>query len=326
MHEGMSLANRLRPDSFLIISLWLAVPLAPIWAGESESKKQDVAPNPHRDSGLCSLCHTSAAGGRETMRFGGNVSQLCQSCHDGRRATREAHVVDITPSPTLADRIPSDFPLAGRVLTCLTCHDIAQDCRVDQQPARSGQALLRGGRVPDPLLFCFRCHVPENYRPFNPHDQLEGGNPKTDTCLWCHTDVPPVDSQPRAGASRGLRARTAALCRNCHVVAQSHPVAGHLSAAPSVDMMQYMSAYEMKSKMRLPFAQLLEIARATKRAPRSIPLDEDGRITCCSCHNPHEKGLLPGGNPRAVGADSDQALNHRLRIQQGSVCVACHQK
>ncbi len=320
------MANRLRPDNFLIIFLWLAALPAPIWAGESESKTQDVAPNPHRDSGLCSLCHTSAAGGRETLRFSGNVSQLCQSCHDGRRATREAHVVDIAPSPTLARKIPSDLPLAGGVLTCLSCHDVAQNCRSRQQPVPSGQALLRGGRTPDPLLFCFRCHAQERYRPFNPHDQLEAGKPKTDTCLWCHADVPAVDSQSREGASFGLRAKAAALCRNCHVVAQSHPVAGHMDATPSADMVQYMSAYEMKSKMRLPFGQLLEIARATRRTPRSTPLDEAGRITCVSCHNPHEKGLLPDGNPRAVGADARQATNHRLRVPQGSMCVACHQK
>ncbi len=322
----MSLANRRRPDNFLIVFLWLGALPAPIWAGEGESKKQDVAPNPHRDSGLCSLCHTSAAGGRETLRFGGNVSQLCQSCHDGRRAVREAHVVDITPSPTLTRKIPSDFPLAGGSLTCLSCHDVAQNCRSRQPPAPSGQALLRGGRTPDPLRFCFRCHAQERYRPFNPHDQLEAGKSETDTCLWCHADVPSVDSQPREGASYGLRAKAAALCRNCHVVAQSHPVAGHLNAIPSADMVQYMSAYEMKSKMRLPFGQLLEIAHATRRTPRSIPLDEAGRITCVSCHNPHERGLLPGGNPRAVGADVKQATNHRLRSPQGSVCVACHQK
>lgn len=235
-------------------------------------------------------------------------------------------MVDITPSPTLAQRIPAEFPLAGGALTCLSCHDVAQACRAGQQPAPSGHALLRGDPAPDPLLFCFRCHAPENYRPFNPHDQLEAGQPKTDTCGWCHADAPSVDSQPREGASYGLRAKAAALCRNCHVVAQSHPVAGHMDATPSAEMVQYMSAYEMKPKMRLPFAQLLEIARATKRAPRSIPLDEAGRITCSSCHNPHEKGLLPGGNPRAVGAEPKQAANHRLRILQGSVCVTCHQK
>jgi hypothetical protein len=326
MHERLWLTNRLRPDNLLILSLWLAALCKPAWAGESGSKKQDVAPNPHGDSGLCSLCHTSAAGGRETLRFGGNVSQLCQSCHDGRQASREVHVVGVTPSPALARRIPGDFPLAGGALTCLTCHDIARNCRADPPPAPSGPALLRGGRTPDPLLFCFQCHAPESYRPFNHHDQLEASKPKTDTCLWCHTDVPPVDSQPRDRAAYGLRAKGAALCRNCHVVAQSHPVAGHMSAPPSGDMLQYMSAYEMKSKIRLPFAQLLEIADVTKRAPRSIPLDEDGRVTCYSCHNPHERGLLPGGNPRAVGADLKQAANHRLRITQGSVCVACHQK
>jgi hypothetical protein len=326
MHEGMSPTRRLRPDSLLTISLWLAVLVAPVRTGESDAKTQDVAPNPHRDSGLCSLCHTSDAGGRDALRFGGNVSQLCQSCHDGRQATREAHVVDIRPSPKLAGKIPSDFPLAGGTLTCLSCHDMAQSCRTERQPASSGQALLRGGRTPDPLLFCFRCHAQEDYRPFNPHEQLEANRPKTETCLWCHVDAPAVDAPPREGVAPGLRAKTAALCRNCHVVAQSHPVAGHMDATPSADMVQYMSAYEMKSKMRLPFGQLLEIARATKRTPRSIPLDETGRITCVSCHNPHEKGLLPGGNPRAVGAEPKQATNHRLRIPQGSMCVACHQK
>jgi hypothetical protein len=326
MHERLSLTNRLRPDNLLKIVLWLAVLCQPVRAGESDSKTQDIAPNPHRDSGLCSLCHSSAAGGREALRFGGNVSQLCQSCHDGRRAVREAHVVDITPSPTLVRRLPGDFPLAGGLLTCLTCHDVAQGCRAGQQPAPSGQALLREGPNPDLLQFCFRCHAPESCRPFNPHDQLDAGKPKADTCLWCHAEMPPVDSQPREGASCGLRDKAAALCRNCHVVAQSHPVAGHMDATLSADMVQYMSAYEMKCKMRLPFGQLLEIARATKRAPRSIPLDETGRITCVSCHNPHEKGLLPGGNPRAVGAEAKQATNHRLRIPQGSVCVACHQK
>ncbi len=325
MHEGMSSTSRFRPDRLLTISLWLAVLVASGRAGESDAKTQAVAPNPHRDSGLCSLCHTSDAGGRGALRFGGNVSQLCQSCHNGRQANREAHVVDIRPSPKLARRVRSDFPLAEGKLTCLSCHDMAQNCR-SQPPASSGHALLRGGRSPDPLQFCFRCHAPEDYRPFNPHDQIEAGKPKMDTCLWCHVEAPAVDAPPREGVSSGLRAKAAALCRNCHVVAQSHPVAGHMDAAPSAEMVRYMSAYEMKSKMRLPFGQLLEIARASSRTPRSIPLDETGRITCVSCHNPHEKGLLPGGNPRAVGADSKQAANHRLRIPQGSVCVACHQK
>jgi hypothetical protein len=70
-----------------------------------------------------------------------------------------------------------------------------------------------------------------------------------------------------------------------------------MSATPSADMTQYMSAYEMKSKMRLPFAQLLEIARATKRTPRSIPLDEEGRITWLAATIRTKKACCPAGIP-----------------------------
>ena len=88
-----------------------------------------------------------------------------------------------------------------------------------------------------------------------------------------------------------------------------------------------MSAYEMEPKMHLPFKQLLEYVQAADRAPQSFPTDERGRITCWSCHNPHEKGLLPGWNPRSIGAEPKKATNHRLRAHEGDyACRACHQK
>ncbi len=99
-----------------------------------------------------------------------------------------------------------------------------------------------------------------------------------------------------------------------------------MDATPSPEMKWHMSAYEMQSTMRLAFPQLLKYARATKRAPRSMPLDERGRITCFTCHNPHEKGLLPAGNPRSVGAEPKQTVNHRLRTHEANMCVACHEK
>ena len=91
-------------------------------------------------------------------------------------------------------------------------------------------------------------------------------------------------------------------------------------------MMWYMSAYEMQLQMRLPFEQLLKYVRAAKRAPRTIPLDENGGITCYSCHNPHENGLLPSWNPRSVGAESKHALSSRLRARGGNVCIVCHKE
>jgi len=317
----------LRCGSLRVIPAGVAVLLLGlVWAGENGPNPQDLVQNPHGDSPSCLACHTSAEGGRETLRFNGNVAQLCESCHDGRLATREVHAVNLTPSPAMARTIPSDLPLEDGVLTCLTCHDVARDCREKPPSQPSGPSFLRGAGASDHLTFCFRCHPAEEYRPFNPHDQLQAGRQKPRACAWCHAGEPQTDSQPAEAASYQLRAASAGLCRNCHVVAETHPVVSHMDAVPSEQMRWHMSACEMEPKMRLPLEQLVEYARAARREPRSIPLDADGRITCHSCHNPHEKGLLPDGNPRSVGGESRQAANHRLRVRKGKICTVCHQK
>jgi predicted CXXCH cytochrome family protein len=311
----------------LAIVFWLALLLlGPVRATEGNTKKKDIAQNPHGDSGLCSSCHTSAAGGRETLRFEGDVSKLCRSCHDGRLARREAHVTGLKPSEAMAQRIPPQLPLEQGILTCLSCHDVAPICRGGQGATVSDHHFLRGNQASDPLMFCFQCHAPESYRPFNPHDQLAQGKSKADTCTWCHRGVPDVNTPPDPGGPQALRAKGADLCRNCHTVAADHPVRAHMGATPPAQMMWYMSAYELKSKMRLPLSRLLDYARTAKRAPRSIPLDEEGRITCYSCHNSHEKDLLPNWDPRSIGAEPKQSANHRVRSREGPLCVACHQK
>ena len=301
--------------------------LGPISAGNAGAKNAEPARNPHGDPQSCSACHTSAVGGRDALRFDGNVSQLCRSCHDGRRAAGEAHPVNLVPSAAISRRIPSDFPLEGGMLTCLSCHDVTWHCKPGGPTAAPGRDFLRGPRVSRPLAFCFRCHAREDYRPFNAHDQLEAGKVKTDTCIWCHINIPDVSSHLQEGASYALRSESFGVCNNCHPVTKGHPTGDpHMYATPSADMMWHMSAYELQSQMHLPFKQLLGYVQAARRAPRSIPLDENGRITCYSCHNPHEKGLLPNWNLRSVGAEPRQATNHRLRAHEGIACRACHEK
>jgi len=311
-------------NAALIVVLFL-VPI--LTGGEESVNKGQPAKNPHGDPALCSSCHTSAVVGRVALRFDGNVSQLCQSCHDGRLAAREVHPVDITPSTAMAKAIPYEIPLDHGKLTCLSCHDVSEDCKAEQPVAAGNRNLLRGARVSHPVEFCFRCHVKEKYRPFNAHDQLEAGKPKTDTCIWCHERVPIVESSPKDDASYALRSESSGVCSNCHTVEMDHPAGdSHMYATPTAEMKLHMSAYEMQPRMKLPFKQLMEYVRATNRPPRSIPLDEDGRITCYSCHNPHEKGLLPDWNLRSVGAESKKAVNHRLRSHESLACRACHEK
>ncbi len=327
MNEKTSLTSWLRYGCPGVIPIWVIVLLlGPISAGENDPNAKAIVQNPHGDSQLCTSCHTSPAGGRETLRHGGNTSPLCESCHDGKRAAREPHAVNLVPSATMVQRISPDFPLESGLLTCLSCHDVTRDCKAGQPAATFNHNLLRGARVSGPLVFCFHCHAPESYRPFNAHDQLQAGKPKTEACGWCHEGVPEPNSSLREDAAYELRTKSADVCRNCHVVAQGHPVVSHMNAAPPAEMMWYMSAREMQPKMRLPLEQLLEYARASRRSPRSIPLDENGRITCYSCHNPHEKGLLSEWNSRSIGAEPKQATNHRLRVREGKLCVICHQK
>ncbi|MFH1717551.1 MAG: hypothetical protein ABIF19_09395 [Planctomycetota bacterium] len=290
------------------------------------SNKLEPAKNPHGDAQSCSACHTSAVGGRNTLRFDGNVSRLCQSCHDGRLASREVHPVDIAPSASISQKIPFDFPFENGMLTCLSCHDVASRCTAPGAGVPD-RYFLRGDRVPEPLAFCSNCHVQEDYQPFNAHDQFQVGEAKPDACLWCHVSAPDISSRLKEGASYELRGGVSEVCGNCHRMAKGHPTENaHMYATPSEEMMWYMSAYEMRDRMNMPLKQLLEYVRAARRTVRSIPFDESGRITCSSCHNPHEKGLLPNWNPRSFGAEPRKSVNHRLRVSGGISCRACHQK
>ncbi|MDO8303956.1 MAG: hypothetical protein Q7T18_12010 [Sedimentisphaerales bacterium] len=303
-----------------------AVEQSPAVAREISGKKEPHTSNPHRDSTLCTCCHTSVGGGKTTLRFDGNVSQLCRSCHDGKLADSEAHPSELMPSAEIAKRIPSDLPLYDGMLTCLSCHDVVGRCKAEQTAANRN--FLRGTQAPSGnLAFCFRCHAKENYQPFNVHDQLAAGKLKTDTCAWCHVNAPRVSPAIQESGLYALRSTSHGLCNSCHQIDLGHPANGaHINSIPLPDMLAYMYAYEIQSQMSLPLKQLAEYIRAMKKIPRSIPLDQNGGVTCYSCHNPHEKGVFPNSNLRAIGAEPKHAVNHRLRTHENNICKACHDK
>jgi hypothetical protein len=319
-------SRRFRAGYCWTIPLFMALTVSgPVPAGEGKPSQRER--NPHGDPTLCDACHMPRAEGRRALRFEGNVSRLCQSCHEGRRAKREVHPVDVAPSEAIRRQMPSDFPLADGKMTCLTCHDLAWGCTMESPAGMLNRCSLRGNRVANPLAFCLGCHAKASYSSFNVHDQLEAGKPKADACRWCHISVPDTNSPGDAQAPHGLRDPSGGMCRNCHRMMEDHPTGSpHVGTAPSSEMVWRMSAYEMQSTMRLPFARLLEYARVARRSPRSMPLNENGRIACYTCHNPHETGLMSLRNPASVGSEPKHAANHRLRIHEGKICVACHPK
>jgi hypothetical protein len=300
--------------------------------GTAFTKSVNDVTNPHGNPLLCDVCHVSGPGERKqdeayALQFGGRISALCISCHNGKHAIREIHPVDVIPSSALSSHIPSEFPLKAGQLTCLTCHDLRWHCQIDTSGAQPQSCFLRGAQPTNRLAFCFLCHREDSYQRHNVHNQLEAGEIKTDTCLWCHSRVPDVQAAQSGEVDPVSISQSSEVCRSCHIVARQHPSEGvHVLAKPSPEMIWRMSAYELQSRMRLPMDRLQKYVRAANRKPQSILLDEQGRLQCISCHNPHEQGLLSDRNPRALGAEPIRATNHRLRGHRGRMCLACHEK
>ena len=269
--------------------------------------------NPHFNPSKCSFCHDSMSGNSQELRSGKDVIDLCQRCHDGKKAKSELHPVGMNPSAEIAVNIPRQFPLHDGLLSCLSCHDISNQCKGEPQNVQRTHNFLRGdSRL---AAFCSHCHVEEEDLPFNVHDQLDdSGRPKSEACLWCHLELPEVTSFMKDSEDFGLRDEAHVICRNCHPVNESHPVGGrHILVAPSRRTVSQMAQYVGISLKKYLKAQV-------------FPLDEKGRITCFSCHNPHEEGLFTSENPRSLGAEPMHAEYKRLRRinPQERPCKVCH--
>ncbi len=245
--------------------------------------------NPHS---LCSACHASEKPQPGSALFapGTEPSELCLNCHD---YAVNHHPVDfVPPDPS---RIP--FPLFDGKIRCLTCHQI--------HGGRDGNGtpkLLRGGPyTSDRRQICFRCHSGDEYASINPHLMLDqnrnirmvNGKP---VCLLCHSKVPKPETDYTADVR--FRADVGFLCWRCHPPMPDPFFSTHFLVRPSAKMLN-------------------DIEQAEIRDSVILPLVPHGRITCSTCHNPHQEGVIRHESA-AKGADAP----HKLRMT--ALCSACH--
>lgn len=251
----------------------------------------------HYTGKYCSECHEQepVEGGKLYLKQGGDYDWLCR-CHTYSSADH-IHPVDIEPTDEKKERMPEEFPLEGGKLTCLTCHDIYLQCQEQIFETNS----LRGAPYSRRTDFCYRCHLRESYEKLNPHKQLnEDGEIIIDTCLICHTEKP--DEAHATFKDVKFYGEIEAMCRRCHQISPKHSGnADHMGVKPSPEGVRRLRAVEEEHNVRLP-------------------LDEDGRMTCITCHNPHDRGVIPADRPGAKGADSK--YRHRLAK---NLCKECHQ-
>ncbi len=150
----------------------------------------------------------------------------------------------------------------------------------------------------------------------NPHEQIDDeGRVLYRTCLICHTEMPEIrkkvdikDVKVRFGDEDYNK-----ICLICHTI-KKHP------GSEGIDVM--MADMVAPDHMVVPSTKVKLSIRITKKEiPMIMPLSpKDGKIICSTCHNPHERGLLPGR------ADWGGDYLVRLRSAGLDICQYCHKK
>jgi len=217
-----------------------------------------------------------------------DASSACLSCHE---YGVNHHPTDFVP----ADTSNFPFPLYNSQVKCLTCHN---------ENHMGSPFMLRGGPYTNRREICFRCHHEDEYSQIYPHIMLDSDGKVTEVnnrpvCLVCHSKMPDPSVDRTKDVS--FRADVAFLCWRCHSLMGKGVLNQHVLLKPSLNMLSYIEQSEQKMKVTLPLV------------PRE-------RITCSTCHNPHQKGVITY-EPSAKGADAPD----RLRLQEAALCVACHE-
>lgn len=236
--------------------------------------KSDSSPLRHRGMGLlsASLCLCGLF-----LFF--ILSSTALAIDDAELGSLHLHPFDIEAPEKM--KVSDDLPLGpGRLVVCNTCHDIESIKDIPLESIeRTAPDFLRGGPYSEVTDFCYRCHEKKEYKRHNIHNMLdEKGQLKKDSCEMCHLGIPDPE-KVRDKKDVRLRLSRDKLCLGCHLKTPHLNSVNHLKKPPE-EMKKIMDASE-------------------KRHEIILPLDEEGWITCVTCHSSHEKGVVkedrPGG-------------------------------
>ena len=149
----------------------------------------------------------------------------------------------------------------------------------------------------------------------NPHEQInDEGEVLWAKCLICHRNVPDMREELSIrDVKLRIEKEVKEVCYRCHTVIK-HPGAAGVTAT----LLGRPAPLHM---IKPPLIKHNNMRLALKDINTIMPLDPTtGKITCPTCHNPHERGLLVGKNN--WGADSTR----RLRTEGIDICQNCHRK
>lgn len=255
---------------------------------------------PHWDGESCNTCHGE---GTPVAIENYDAPTMCGKCHDESDTLSCRHPTDIGVGGPGSMALPENFQGAIRdgKLVCTTCHDPLVQCQGDKLAPYLNPRFLRGGPFQQRDEVCLLCHDAGDYGKLNPHKQLAGGEAVEQVCGFCH-----AAAAERITASTGFRMDASLQCLGCHPVAP-HP----MSMIPG-------SGIDSWNHLVVPGESTLRQMTATRaRTGARLPVEPaTGKITCSTCHDPHEAGVI----------DGDPAFLERARMRPVARCENCHEK
>ena len=254
---------------------------------------------PHWDEQGCSTCHGE---GKPATIQNYDDDAMCGKCHDKSDTVSCRHPSNLAVGGPVS--LPDDYRSAvrGGQLVCTTCHDPLVQCLGDKLAPYMNPRFLRGGPFRQADEACLLCHDSANYQRLNPHEQLSAGEVRHAACRFCHEP----GSNDRVSAAREFRMGASVQCLGCHAVSP-HPMSmipGH-----GIDSWNHLVVPSESTARRM--------SDTRQRTGARLPVEPGtGKVTCATCHDPHEAGVIAG----------DPQYLDRARLRPVARCENCHEK
>ncbi|UCD77935.1 MAG: hypothetical protein JSW26_21370 [Desulfobacterales bacterium] len=256
---------------------------------------------------ICETCHSAHGAKYENYLIAsGKNSSLCLECHEDKNPLTPAgkkkpmHVVSVKPvKATIPEAMMQKGARTGKngELICLTCH------KVHENQTNQASLLVTDDQKE---AFCLNCHPDKKSITDSAHNlRLSGPNEKNlqgatvaqaGVCSACHLPHKPARQLSGEGNF------TTMLCLSCHSQ-------GNIAGKASLTGTQHPLAVRPKNTSALPLFNDFGLQ------------DQNGTITCTTCHDPHRSAEDHVSRKTNENKASRQFFT---RKPSREICAECH--